>query len=74
MYLSLERFEEELAVLCDDSGKTVVVDRAVVPVQAEAGDILYLENGIYRLDEDETAKRRNRIWQMEQLLRNKQQN
>ncbi len=71
MYLSLERFEEELAVLCDDNGKTVVVDRAVLPVEVTVGDIVFVKNERYCLDREETAKRRSRIWQMEQLLRNK---
>ena len=71
MYLSVQHFEETLAVLCDDDGHTITVDRELLPMNTQTGDILCLQEGRYLLDKDETAKRRSRIWQMEQLLRNK---
>lgn len=71
MYVSLEHFEESIAVLCDDDGLTLTVEREHLPTEAKVGDILRLQDGRYVLDQDETAKRRSRIWQMEQLLRNK---
>lgn len=74
MYVSVERFEEDLAVLCDDSGNVQTVDKAFLPPQTKAGDLLRVENGAYIVDVDETAKRKNRIWQMEQLLRNRKKN
>ena len=68
---SLERFEDDLAVLCDDDRVVTAVDRTLLPETAKLGDVFYCENGRYYPDKEETAKRRSRIWQMEQLLRNK---
>lgn len=73
MYFSLEHWEENKAVLCDDDGKTIAVDRSLLPEDAKAGELFYMENGNYCRDEDETAKRRERIWRLEQMLRNKKQ-
>ncbi len=71
MYASVEHFEDSIAVLCTDEGKTLAVERALLPVGVKAGDVLCLQEGHYVLNQDETAERRKRIWQMEQLLRNK---
>ena len=68
---SLERFEEHLAVLCDDDGKTVCVDKSLLPATAKAGDIYSYRDGMYRYEEAETASRRARIQRLEQLLRNR---
>ena len=73
MYYSLERFEENLAVLCGDDDKTVAVDRTLLPQDAKAGELFYVENGCYCRDADETANRRARIQRLEQMLRNKKQ-
>ena len=71
MYYSLERFEEQQAVLCDDDGKTVCVDKAILPATARAGDIYSCRDGVYRHEAEETAARRNRIQRLEQLLKNR---
>ena len=68
---SLERFEEQLAVLCDDDGRTVAVDKTVLPADARAGDIFSYCDGGYRYEEAETAARRTRIQRLEQLLKNR---
>lgn len=71
MYFSLERWEEDKAVLCGDDGRTVVAAREALPTQAKAGDVFFQKDGCYCYDESETAQRKSRIWQLEQLLRNK---
>ena len=68
---SLERFEEELAVLCDDDGHTVAVDKSLLPANARAGDVFSYLDGGYRYEEEETAARRARIKRLEQLLKNR---
>lgn len=69
MWYSLERFEDQFAVLRDDAEKTTVVDRSLLPSEAKAGDLLRFCDGAYRYDADETAARKERIHRLEQLLR-----
>lgn len=72
MYYAIDRFEDEQAVLQDDSGKSLVVDRVLLPTDAAQGDILKLyDDGHYRHDRAETVARRDRIRRLEQLLRGK---
>jgi hypothetical protein len=56
-------------VLVDDNEKTCVVERALLPDDARQGDILRLVDGQYEADRDETARRRERIHRMEEMLR-----
>lgn len=69
MFYAIDRFEEELAVLVDDEENTSTVERALLPEDAVQGDVLTLEEGRYRRDGEETARRRERIRRLEQLLR-----
>lgn len=69
MYYSIDRFEEEWAVLQDDDGRSVTVERSRLPAQARQGDLLTEKDGAYSVDENETAARRERIRRMEQKLR-----
>ena len=69
MFFSLERFEDTLAVLQDDEENTVIVDKALLPPEAVAGQIFRFCDGRYDYEEAETAKRRDRIRRLEQLLR-----
>ncbi len=71
VYYSLERFEDQLAVLRDDNGKPAIVDRSLLPPEARAGDLFRFYDGQYRYDADETNIRRERIYRLEQLLRSK---
>lgn len=64
----LDRFEENFAVLQKETGKTVDVEKSLLP-DAKEGDVLILECGVYRIDAEETSKRKERIIQkMEKLL------
>ena len=68
---AIDRFEEQKAVLQDDDGNAILADRARLPSEAVPGDVLSFCDGVYHLDCEETAKRRNRIHRLEQLLRDK---
>ena len=69
MYYSIDRFEEEWAVLQDDNGRSFTVERSCLPAQARQGEILAEKNGAYFIDENETAARRERIRRLKQSLR-----
>lgn len=47
MYYSLDRFEEDLAVLEDDDEQTLTVPRAQLPAAARPGDVLAKEGDRY---------------------------
>lgn len=64
----VDRFEENFAVLEREAGGTVDVDKYLLP-EAKTGDVIILENGMYRIDKDETAQRKACIKEkMERLL------
>ncbi len=64
----VDRFEENFAVLESENGGTVDVEKSLLP-EAKEGDVIILENGMYRIDEDETAQRKAHIKEkMERLL------
>ncbi len=73
MWYSLERFEDQLAILRDDEGTAVVVDKNVLSSQAKAGDMFRLHNGQYDYDANETTVKKEKIRRLEQLLRSKKQ-
>ncbi len=57
-YLTIDRFEGDMAVLEDSDGNASVVPRADLPAKAAEQDVLRLEGGRYRKDPEETARRR----------------
>lgn len=69
LHYAIDRFEDEQAVLQDDSGTSLVVDKALLPSDAAQGDVLKLCDGHYQHDREETTARRDRIHRLEQLLR-----
>ena len=71
MLYSLERFEEHLAVLSDDNGKTVAIERQLLASTAKVGDVFSCADGVYRYEETQTVERRERIKRLEQLLKNR---
>ncbi len=68
---AIDRFEGEHVVLQDDSGTSLVVDKALLPPDVVQGDVLKLCNGYYQHDREETTERRDRIHRLEQLLRSR---
>lgn len=69
MYYSLDRFEEELAVLEDDGKQTLAVPRALLPDGARPGDVLVRDGERYCPAPDETARRRDDIRRLQDKLR-----
>lgn len=71
MYYSIDRFEEEIAVLQDDEGRSVDVPRALLPDGARRGEVLSFDGTAYRPAPDETERRRERIRRLQDTLRRK---
>ena len=60
MYI-IDRFENEYAVLEDETKKMVHVKRTELPSEAKPGDCIQMVDGSYRVDEAQTKKRQVRI-------------
>lgn len=74
MFYSIDRFEENTAVLLNDNGVPIDVERTVLPADVAQGDIVVLKDGKWVKDLDETAKRRDYILKLQQKLINKTKN
>jgi Protein of unknown function (DUF3006) len=57
----IDRFEGDLAVCEAEDGKMVEIEKSKLPENAEVGDIIVLENGHFRVDKEETDRRRKEI-------------
>jgi 3-phosphoglycerate kinase len=57
----IDRFEGDLAVCETEDGKMVDIEKSKLPKNAEVGDVIILENGRFRVDKEETDKRRKEI-------------
>lgn len=68
---SLERFEDQSAVLQNELEEITVVDKSLLPPQAKTGDMFRLCDGVYRLDTEATDSARERIRRLQQLLRSR---
>lgn len=55
---SLDRFEEDYAVLIDDEGKRKDLKRSCLPASAKEGSVIIYEAGMYRIDSEESLRRR----------------
>ncbi len=72
MFYSIDRFEENLAVLIsDEDGSSVTVSRELVPAEAEEGSVLFLSEGRYICDLEETSNRRKRLFTLTKKLSEK---
>ena len=63
MYV-LDRFEGEIAVIEESSEENITlleISRALLPSDAEEGDILILDNGQWMIDKEATIQRRSQI-------------
>ena len=70
MIFTIDRIVEDVVVLEDENGDTVTVSVETLPA-VRAGDVLRLENGVYTVLDNETEKRRNAAFALEQKLRQK---
>ncbi len=71
MWYAIDRFEGKQAVLQDENGMCLVVDKALLPSDAVQGDVLTRCDGRYRHDRAKTTARRDKMYYLEQLLRGK---
>lgn len=53
----IDRFEGDFVVVETESGMTDIL-RSQLPENAEEGDVIYFEDGVYIIDEEATADRR----------------
>lgn len=64
----IDRFEGEFAV-CEGEGKRMEnVPRGLLPAEAKEGDCMVEEDGVWRIDADETSSRKARIEAMAKSL------
>jgi len=69
MFYSIDRFEENFAVLISyKDGSGLCVDRGSIPEDAKEGAVLKFENGEYIFDPDETARRRKALFMRTKML------
>lgn len=71
MRYAIDRFEGKQAVLQDDNGSCLVVDKSLLPPDVEQGDVLAYCDGRYCHNRAETSARRDKLYRLEQLLRGK---
>lgn len=67
-YFSVDRFEEDYAVLVDENGNSLPVERSLLPFEAKEGSVLKLDDGEYFLDRKEESARRKRIVSLQNKL------
>lgn len=68
MKYSIDRFEDGFAVLQDDNGESINVERTALPADSRQGDIVVSKDGKWVKDFEETAKRRNEVLKLQQKL------
>ena len=56
----VDRFEEDFIVLEKETGGSIDIKRELLP-DANRGDVLIEENGVFLIDEQETLERKKRI-------------
>lgn len=71
MIYTVDRFEENFAVLEDAEMNITTVDRNCIPNDAKEGSVLNFENGIYCLDNNLTSTRKEIISSKFNRLRKK---
>lgn len=68
MHYSIDRFEDDLAVLQDDKGNNIDVECSLLPSDVRQGDVLIYDDGKWKHDSEETVSRRDRIRQLQERL------
>lgn len=57
----IDRFEGNIAVVELENRSMVNIDRSLLPPDSKEGDCIFAENGIYKIDTEETERRRKKI-------------
>lgn len=58
----VDRFQEEFVVLERETGGCIDIKRELLP-HVKRGDVLTEENGIFRIDEQQTLERKTQIYE-----------
>lgn len=61
MEYSIDRFEENIAVLIDENEAIQHISKELLPQEAKEGDILLFDGETYQLDKDATAVRKEEV-------------
>lgn len=69
MTYSIDRFEGDLAVLCDEEENTRNVPRAALPAEAAVGDMLTETAEGFAVDVEATEARRELVRRLQEKLR-----
>lgn len=69
MTYSIDRFEGELAVLCDEEENTRTVERALLPAEAAEGDMLTETAEGFVVDVEATEARRALVRRLQEKRR-----
>ncbi|HVJ48731.1 DUF3006 domain-containing protein [Desulfitobacterium sp.] len=57
----IDRFEGNIVVIELENREKLDIERKLLPLEAHEGDVIYKENGIYRIDREETKKNKEEI-------------
>lgn len=68
MRYSVDRIENNTAVLIDEEKNRYTVAAALLPDAAKQGSVLVKSDGGYRLDEQETRRRKDRLYKLQKRL------
>ncbi len=68
---SVDRFEDDVAVLVDEEGHSVCVAVSQLPAAVQCGDVLVWQKDAYHYDRDETETRRSYVQSLQEKLRRK---
>ncbi len=67
-FFAIDRFEENFAVLEDEDESHINVLRSKLPIGVNEGDVMFLLDGHYFFDKEETERRRNYIIEKLKIL------
>ncbi|AHF07062.1 DUF3006 domain-containing protein [Desulfitobacterium metallireducens] len=57
----IDRFEENIAVVELENREKIDISRQLLPLEACEGDVVYEENGVFYIDQEETKKNKEDI-------------
>lgn len=66
--LIIDRFEGKYAIVEQELGKYLNIKRNQLPKNAKEGDCLFIDKGIYKIDEIETKKRKEDIIKLQNSM------
>ncbi len=67
-YFSLDRFEENFAILEDKDRNFIKILKKILPKDAKEGDVLIKTNEKFEVDAEQTAKLREKIISLQNSL------